>query len=98
MSACYRKKPIAIEAVQWTGDNPDEVSAFCPTGWFGGDDGLDFIIPTLEGDMQARLYDWIICGVEGEFYPCKPSIFEATYEPEVAYIAHASLEVLPDAQ
>jgi hypothetical protein len=43
-------------------------------------DGL-MVIRTLEGDMKAGLGDWIIRGVQGEFYPCKPDIFEATYEP-----------------
>ena len=47
-----------------------------------GDEGHDHIlIPTLEGDMEARPGDWIIKGVAGEFYPCKPDIFEQTYEP-----------------
>lgn len=52
-------------------------------GWQG--DGVSqtvaLIIPTLEGEMRADLGDWIICGVKGEFYPCKPDIFDATYEP-----------------
>jgi hypothetical protein len=43
-----------------------------------------FLIPTLEGDMQAVIADWIIRGVKGEFYPCKPDIFEQTYEPVLA--------------
>ena len=78
----YRKKPIVIEAVQWTGHNADQIGAF-----FGNDDphfglkkGDVWSIITLEGIMEARLDDWIIKGVKGEFYPCKPDIFEATYE------------------
>jgi hypothetical protein len=78
----YRKKPVVIEAVQFTGDN-----ALAIVKWMGaryvstGVDGDRLIIPTLEGDMTASLGDWVIKGVQGEFYPCKPSIFEATYEP-----------------
>ena len=44
-------------------------------------------IPTLEGTMRAEIGDWIIRGVKGEFYPCKPDIFEATYEPADAMLA-----------
>ncbi|MCA1832580.1 MAG: hypothetical protein LC750_07585 [Actinobacteria bacterium] len=77
--AKYRKKPVVIEAVQWQGTNPDEVSAFCVAGWFDGND-QSFIIPTLEGDMRANPSDFVIKGVKGEFYPCKPDIFEATYD------------------
>lgn len=49
-----------------------------------GDTPHSIVITTLEGDMRADLGDWIIRGVKGEFYPCKPDIFEATYEPEGA--------------
>ena len=78
----FRKKPVVIDAVQWTGENADEVGTF-----FGNDDlhfglrGQTWNILTLEGSMAAQVGDWIICGVKGEFYPCKPDIFEATYEP-----------------
>lgn len=77
----YRKKPVVIEAVQFTGRNDAEVAAFV------GDNGYDpvdvrptWMIQTLEGLMQASVGDFIIKGVKGEFYPCKPDIFEATYE------------------
>lgn len=78
----YRKKPVVIEAVQWIGENLDEVLAFCPTaGCFKkGIETVGVIIPTLEGDHLARVGDYIIKGVKGEFYPCKPDIFEQTYE------------------
>jgi len=73
----YRKKPVVIEAIQFDG-NFDEVEAFV-----GGDaefrDG-QLVIATLEGAMRADPHDWIIRGVKGEFYPCKPDIFAATYE------------------
>jgi len=78
----YRKKPVVIEAVQWNGSNYDEIGDFMghsSTMEFNG----SFVIPTLEGDMYASEGDWIIKGVKGEFYPCKPDIFEMTYEPEV---------------
>ena len=75
----FRKKPVVIEARQWTGANAVDL-----LDWVGGDvrqDGASIIIPTLEGDHEASLGDWIIRGVAGEHYPCKPDIFEATYEP-----------------
>jgi hypothetical protein len=75
----FRKKPVVVEAVQWGGDNYDEVGDFMGlTATCQVDD--DFLIPTLEGDMRASPGDWIIKGVAGEFYPCKPDIFAATYE------------------
>ena len=84
----YRKKPVVIDAVQWTGVNADEVLAF--TGTSAQIESSDchgegpprlVMIDTLEGRMAAGLGDWIIRGVKGEFYPCKPDVFEATYEP-----------------
>jgi hypothetical protein len=73
----YRKKPVVIEAVQFTG-NFDEIETFV-----GGDAEFrngELVIATLEGPLRASPNDWIIRGVQGEFYPCKPDIFEATYE------------------
>jgi hypothetical protein len=77
----FRKKPVVIDAVQWTGENPDALDVFCGNSidWQKGQGEL--LIATSEGDMIAREGDWIIKGVKGEFYPCKPDIFEATYEP-----------------
>lgn len=77
----YRKKPVVIEAVQWTGNNDDDIMEFVPTGRFGDDDDGGVYIMTLEGEMRASVGDYIIKGVQGEFYPCKPDIFEQTYEP-----------------
>ena len=74
----YRKKPVAIEAVQWTGENKKEIFDFVDTGMQFMDDSL--LITTLEGVMIASKGDYIIKGVNGEFYPCKPDIFEKTYE------------------
>lgn len=77
----FRKKPVVIEAVQYTGRNLEEIKTF--TGYSQiENDFLDnfLLIKTLEGEMRAMPNDWIIKGVKGEFYPCKPDIFEATYE------------------
>jgi len=80
----YRKKPVVIEAIQWTGENSEEVQRFLHNGHeFAADGwvkGRYVEIETLEGLMVASVGDWIIKGVVGEFYPCKPDIFEATYE------------------
>lgn len=87
--AKFRKKPVAIEAMQfdgtggsaravcyWIADNRGEaLRAFCGDG-----EPYEIYIQTLEGRMTAREGDWIIRGVQGEFYPCKPDIFAATYE------------------
>jgi hypothetical protein len=79
--ARFRKKPVVIEAVRWKGDNFDEVIALgLPRPpMVDEDDALR--IETLEGTMRANVGDWIIRGIKGELYPCKPDIFEATYEP-----------------
>ena len=74
----FRKKPVVIEAVKWTGENGEEIEKFCPKAKFSYS---RLIIPTLEGDHFADVGDMIIKGVKGEFYPCKPDIFEKTYEP-----------------
>lgn len=79
----FRKKPVVIAAVQWDGTNYREVyeGLGVPEDvLFRGEFG-DLFIPTPEGDMRASRGDWIIRGVKGEFYPCKPDIFEATYDP-----------------
>ena len=81
----YRKKPVVIEAVQYT-DSRKEVLGFIYPEM--SEDTLDSIekmnlpvvIETLEGDMTVSEGDFVIKGVQGEFYPCKPDIFEATYE------------------
>jgi hypothetical protein len=77
--AQYRKKPVAINAVQWTGNNLQEAAHFCSAADYTVS-GQHLIIKTLEGDMTASPGDWIIRGVKGEFYPCKPDIFAATYD------------------
>lgn len=75
----YRKKPVVIEAIQYTEKNYEECVDFCGESLCGRlNDGL--IIETLEGRHKASLGDYIIKGVKGEVYPCKPDIFEMTYD------------------
>ena len=86
--AQFRKKPVAIEAVQFTGSNCIEIIRFMGGPWENPElHETDIpMIHTLEGDMLASSGDWIIKGVAGEFYPCKPDIFAATYEPDVGHV------------
>ena len=80
----YRKKPVEIEAVQWTGLNLEEIKVFVGESLiysiFNTEPYVLIKIKTLEGDMIASEGDYIIKGISGEFYPCKPDIFKATYE------------------
>ena len=77
----FRKKPVVIEAWQFDGSSASAqpLLSFSGAITFHGDGYLT--IKTLEGEMRADAGDWIIHGVQGEFYPCKPDIFEKTYEP-----------------
>lgn len=85
----YTKKPVTIEAIQWTGENTDKVLDFITEVPLSETDKIiktaivdnyDLYIKTLEGMMKADMGDYIIKGVEGEFYPCKPNIFNKTYQ------------------
>ena len=77
----YRKKPVVIEAMRYTLESRDAVIEWCGAeGTAIDDSGAPYELATLEGTMRADIGDWIIRGVKGEFYPCKPDIFEATYE------------------
>lgn len=78
----YRSKPVIKEAIQWTGKNYEAVMNFTSDklGIIKPWHDRSFLIPTLEGEMRADLGDYIIKGLKGEFYPCKPDIFEMTYE------------------
>lgn len=89
----YVKKPIPIEAVQWTGSNKEEIKEFTSnqakfvSHWIPTDDyntitqeKTDLYIATLEGQMHANIGDFIIKGIHGEFYPCDIMIFRESYE------------------
>ena len=81
----FRKKPVVIEAIQFIGseDSLCEILHFMrgmSSALVLRSEHGDIFIPTLEGKMRASKGDWIIKGVKGEFYPCKPDIFEQTYE------------------
>ena len=90
----YRKKPVVIEAIQWMGINTSEIFSFVgnklkyyvdegmSTAYLAGQGPPICVIeiPTLEGTMKALSGDYIIRGVNGEIYPCKPDIFAKTYE------------------
>lgn len=82
--AKYKKKPVIIDAMKFTWDNYPEVRSWMQDlgaiDSHFGKSGKDMIIKTLEGNMIAANGDWIIRGIKGEFYPCKPDIFDATYE------------------
>ncbi len=80
MAKTYVKKPIVIEAVQFTGRNDKECLAFCPDARDPVDRKPNLIISTLEGEMLCSVGDYIIKGINGEFYPCKPDIFEQSYD------------------
>lgn len=80
--AKYRKKPVVIEAVRYVGGvkNKAQLCHFIGVANYYIDEDENLVIKTLEGDMKASIGDYIIKGVHGEFYPCKPDIFEKTYE------------------
>lgn len=79
--AKFRKKPVVIEAIQFTGENQSQINKFTDSkSRVSGYNNNKIEIETLEGVMTASINDFIIKGVNGEFYPCKPDIFEKTYE------------------
>ena len=86
MAKKYRKKPVVIEAIQWDEKNTDEIIAFVGENYAIKNRVIDDVlrrvlfIKTLEGDHLASPGDFIIKGIKGEFYPCKPDIFEKSYE------------------
>ena len=75
----YRKKPVVIEAIQWNGTNTSTILSWINDPKSREQEG-HLVIQTLEGCLFVSKDDWIIKGVKGEFYPCKPNIFQATYE------------------
>lgn len=98
MADRYRKRPVEVEAVRWTGDNADELDAFAGDRF----DPAGMLTMTFGGDIDAAVYDvlhstwvrvsrgqWVIRGVQGEFYPCADDVFRATYEsigPKPVYL------------
>ncbi len=83
----YRKKPVVVDAIQWNGENIEEVKSFVGDDlsfftWFHNKykGEIELTISTLEGKLVVTVGDYIIKGVSGEFYPCKSDIFEKTYE------------------
>lgn len=75
----YRKKPLVVQAIQWTGNLPFP-EEFADMAFMEHYNGYDLVIETLEGDMTCRMDDYIIRGVKGEFYPVAHDIFKLTYE------------------
>jgi hypothetical protein len=82
----YTKKPVTIDAIQWTGKNRSEILNFCTDGYVSYSNAKlepELKIQTLEGLMTATVGDYIIKGIKGEFYPCKEDIFLETYNKEI---------------
>lgn len=83
----YTKKPVTIEAVQWDGTAQGAAPILA---WIGGTARFatftppHILIETLEGTMFASPGDWVIRGLKGEFYPCKPDIFAESYDEELS--------------
>ena len=101
MAKEYRKKPIVVEAVQWTGENYAEMCEFIYPGSLEIIPQIGLVIHTPEGDHHASPGDYIIKGVTGEFYPCKPDIFAKTYESSTSTPQNEWVSVeerLPDAE
>lgn len=94
----FSKRPVVIEAVRYTGDNINEVWDLFGAGVIYGpaEDDASAYIETLEGRMEAKPGDWIIKGVQGELYPCKPDIFAATYEASPDLATQIVITVLAD--
>jgi hypothetical protein len=80
----YTKKPVTIDALQWTGKNKEEILKFCPDCYLSYKTDLipTLGIQTLEGVMTGSVGDYIIKGIQGEFYACKPDIFALSYVQE----------------
>ena len=94
MARVYRKKPVTVEAIQWTGENHAEMCEFIDPEMFEIIPRVGLVIHTLEGNHHASPGDYIIKGVNGEFYPCKPDIFAKTYETPTLTPPNEPLPVL----
>lgn len=99
----FRKKPVVVEAFQFTDESKDAAYRWASSHQMNIDPSFDdheapiLLIPTPEGEMICRIGDWIIRGVNGEFYPCKPDIFEKTYEPATHSPSSATAEEMKQA-
>jgi hypothetical protein len=80
----YRRKPVVIDAVQWTGSNLEEINGLTFGSTVGSTDSDGLLIDTIDGRLPLSSGDWIIRGITGRLYSCKPDVFAATYEPEEA--------------
>ena len=82
--AKYRKKPVEIAAIQFVSDNIEKVYELLGKNLIvtplANGEGISHFVRTLEGDMELSWNDYVIKGIKGEFYPCKPDIFELTYD------------------
>jgi hypothetical protein len=76
----FKKKPIIIDAIQYTGDNATEILHWMFPDLENDAEANELTIKTLEGEMKVSKNDWVIKGVNGEFYPCKPDIFDKSYD------------------
>lgn len=78
----FRKKPVVIEAIQWSGtpESSESVRKFCPVGFAIMEGEPKLLIETVGGIIQISVGDWIIRGIAGEFDTCKPELFSQTYE------------------
>ena len=101
----FKKKPVVIDAVQW--DGTEELADQIASDWVAPNSGITIMthdgcdsvfIETLEGEMEAKVGDWVIRGVAGELYPCKPEIFAATYElaDNTKYLQEANHNIAAD--
>lgn len=79
----YQTRLVTIEAVRWTGDNRKEIESFVNDGSAHFTVEGRLFIKTLEGNMEACISDQIICGLKGEFYPCKSDVFDLKYEVQL---------------
>lgn len=93
MSKKFKKNPIIIEAIQWLGNNFEELEEFSSERNIVSNQDGTLTIETLEGNHIAKKKDWIIRGIKGEIYPCKPDIFEKTYQ-EIKEISKEEVNTL----
>lgn len=86
----YRKRPVVVEAIQWTGENYKDIQAFAGKKTVNHFSEKLLTIRTLKGYMVVSRGDYIVKGVHGEVYPCKPDVFQETYEEANATICTAT--------